>query len=288
MALATGDLTTLSTAQAYLASSVPSQQIISGLITRMSRFILNEINRSTILPKVYSEYFNGSGTRALVLPNWPVLSLNSLYINGAAITQATLTANSIPYETFGWSFEAWNGVPPGIPAALQVSGGAFYYPGSNNIAVNYTAGYEVASEAGTIDSSLYRVTPVQPYGQWASDQGVTYSNGTALVAVSSSPNQGEYVPPSPDTTGVGYYQFNSADASAGVLLTYGFVPSDLEQVVLEMIAERAAYRTRPGVRSQMLASQESISYDNSGLSKFAQGVIDMYRSVLPPAMGVLV
>jgi len=217
------------------------------------------------------------------------LSLSTLYVDSSALSEATNVGNQY-FSSYGYGFQPWNGIPPGNPAVLSLSGGATFYRGTRNVGVTYLAGYQVTDEAGTIPATPFRITPLAPYGIWASDQGVTFLNGTALTAISSgTPTTGQYLPPAPDATVPrDYYTFAAADTGLPVLMSYGFVPADLEQVVLELIIERSAYRTRPGVKSQMLASQETIVYDNSGLSRATQSILSAYRSVLPPAMAAVV
>ena len=289
MTLAAGDLTTLATVKAYAGTQAPADAVLSGLISRISMMIRSDLNRQLLLPRDYSLAFNGTGTRQLVLPDWPVLSFSSLYIGGAAITQAQ--DNSIYSDAYGYRFLPWDGIPPGNPLVLELSGGAYYYPGQQNVAVAYRAGYQVTNEAQSIPASTaYVLTPLAPYGIWASDEGVTYANGTPLTATTSTtPLAGQYRPPAPDlATPRLTYTFNAADAGLGVLLTYGFVPADIEQVAIELIMERGLYRNRIGVRSQMLAGQETIVYDTSGFTSFIKRALGAYVSVLPPAIGASV
>jgi hypothetical protein len=174
---------------------------------------------------------------------------------------------------------------------VDLNGGGIFWSGARNVAVAYRAGYQVTDEEGTIPAlTPFTITPIQPFGSWATDEGVTYADGTALVAIASgTPTVGQYLPPNPTAaTPRNHYTFATADAGEEVLLSYGFIPADLEQVILGMIAEQAAYRNRPGVRSQMLASQETIVYDTSGMTAFSRSILSAYKSVLPPAMGAVV
>lgn len=292
MTLANGDLTTLAAAKAYLTNA-PSDAVLSGLITRISRMIQGTLNRSLLVPKTYTEQYNGTGTQMLVLPHWPLTTLTSLKISGVLIPIAPQLddVNSPPPNVpFGYRFQPWNGLPPGNPAVLELVG-YWFYGGHQNVVISYKAGYEVLSEAQTIPaSSAFTITPAAPFGSWATDEGViNATTGVAFTAVASAPSVGQYVPPSPDAASpVLVYTFNSADASTPVMLNYGFIPSDLEQVVLEVIAERASYRNRIGIRSQVLASQETIVYENAGLSRWVIDAIMPYVSVLPPAIGASV
>lgn len=291
MSLSTGDLTTLPTAKSYI-SPVPSDAILAGLITRISRMIQTVINRSLLVPKNYTQQFNGTGNTNLVLPNYPLIGsqLTSLTISGQAMLIAPQSSDiSPPANPFGYRIQPWNGLPPGNPAVVELVGGAFFYYGNQNVVATYKAGYQVSAEAQTIQPSTYQITPKTPYGVWATDEGVTYAaTGISLTPVSSAPTIGQYVAPNPEAQPpVLYYQFAAADSGANILLNYGFIPADLEQVALEMIAERASYRTRVGVRSQTLASQESLSFED-GVSRWAAETLIPYTSVIPPAMGASV
>jgi hypothetical protein len=298
MSLASGDLTTFPTAKAYV-EPLPSDAILTGLISRVSMMIRGYINRPILVPRSYTEVYNGTGTNALVLYNFPVIgaALTSLVVSGATIGVAPQptndnSANSIPPLTgpFGYRIAPWNYVPPGQNTVIELVGG--YFPnGNQNIIVTYNAGYEVVNEAATIptDPGPYTVLPATPWGTWATDQGVTLSDGTALVpTTSNTPATGQYYPPDPTlATPRLFYTFNAAQAGLGVLLSYGYIPADLEQVALEVIAERSSYRRRAGVRSQTLANQESITYDNnpSGLSGWAKTALQAYCNVVPPPIG---
>lgn len=285
MSLASGDLTTLPTAKAYV-EPLPSDAVLGGLITRVSRMIQGCINRSLLVPKVYVEQFNGTGTQALVLPNYPLISLTSLVIDGVSTPiSPQLGPSPPPTPQFGYRFQPWNGVPPGNPAILELVGFNYGW-GSQDVVVTYKAGYEIVGETATVVAGTPpKVTPATPYGIWATDEGVTYSDGAALVAVAANPSVGEYVVPDPEaSTPILYYTFSSADVGQGIILNYGYVPGDVEQVALEMIAERASYRKRAGVRSQSLAGQEMITYD-SGMNGWAVKALMPYVSVISPNLG---
>jgi hypothetical protein len=285
MSLAGGDLTTLAAVKGYI-DSAPPDTVLSGLVIRVSRLMLSCLNRPLLVPRAYTEQFDGTGTRQLMLPNWPLLSLISLTISGTVVPispQATPGAFGVP---FGYRFQPWNGMPPGDPAAVQLVGTRFHH-GNQNVVVQYTAGYQVTGEVPTVAS----YTPLVPWGSWATDQGVTYkTSGVALTAIpSGSPSVGQYVPPSPGAASPVYtYTFNAADVTAGLLINYGYIPADIEQAAIEFISERASYRRRVGIRSQSLAGQEVMSYNLAGISDFVKTTLADYISVIPPATGVAV
>ncbi len=122
MSLATGDLTILATAKGYMANP-PSDLVLSGLITRISAQIRGCLNRGLLVPKTYIQQFSGQGTRQLVLPDYPLLSLNSLVVSGISVPLAQ-QIGSQPYLTgpWGYRFQPWSGVPPGQAGVLDLSG----------------------------------------------------------------------------------------------------------------------------------------------------------------------
>lgn len=292
MSLASGDLTTLANVKAYL-SGPPADVILQRLIPAMSRTILSALNRTILVPKSYTEQYNGTGTTELVLPNWPLLDspLLTLTISGTTITIAPQDSDvSVARNPFGFRYQPWEGDPPGFTAVVELVGGAFYSFGNQNVVISYSAGYQISNEAFTVPIAPgpYVYTPLAPYGIWATDRGVKYSaTGVALTAITSgTPAVGQYIPPTPGaTTPVLNYTFAAADAGVGLLASYGYIPFDVEQVCIDLIGERAAYRSRIGIRSQSLAGQETISYDTSGLTKYIQGVLNPYMSVIPPNLG---
>lgn len=294
MSLASGDLTTLPTAKSYVIP-LPSDAVLSGLVVRVSRMIQGALNRPLLVPRAYTEQYDGTGTRQLVLPHYPLISLSSLVVSGVTIPISPQPSSSGSVTVaFGYRFQPWNGLPPGNPAVLELVGTSFI-SGRQNVVATYTAGYQVSNEAGIIPtpSGPYTLTPLAPYGSWATDQGVTFaSTGTALTPqpVGSTLATGQYIPPDPTlATPRLTYTFAAADNGKGVLLNYGFIPADVEQVALELIAERASYRNRVQIRSQSLAGQESLAYGgDEGLSKWAIEALLPYMSVLPPAIGAAI
>ncbi len=287
MSLATGDLTTLAAAKAYMANP-PSDPVLSGLITRISRQIQSILNRSAIVPTTYTQQFSGTCTGQLVLPDWPVTTLTSLVIGGVAISIAPqLSSVSSPSVPYGYRFQPWNGRPPGQPAVLNLVGTNFWW-GSQNVVATYTAGYQVTSESQVVPATPFQLTPKIPYGSWATDQGVVnVTTGLAMTAMlSGTPTTGQYLAPDPNAAIPRlYYTFAPVDTGQTVLLSYGFIPADLEQAALDLVAERASYRARVGLRSQSLAGQETISFDLHGLPDYIVEMLRPYESVIPPAMG---
>ncbi len=288
MSLASGDLTTLATVRQYM-DSPPADAILSGLITRISRSILTSLNRQILVPFNYSQQFNGTGTANLVLPYWPLLSLDFLSVGGRVFDRAPLPGNTnVSFGNVGWRFVPWNNLPPGTPANVELVGYRFY-KGLQNVVAEYRAGYRISGESAVVPSTTgpYTITPLAPYGIWATDEGVTFSDGTPLEAVTTITGPAQYIPPNPANS-INNYTFSLFEADQTVLLSYGYIPADVEQVAIELISERALYRKRVGVRSQMLAAQETIVYDNSGITGYVRQMLSEYVCPIPTMTGATV
>ena len=270
--MAASDLITLTQAQNWLGvNDTASNTILGSLITAMSRAIYGMMNRPNIFPATYSETFDGTGGSAITLKNWPALAVSSVFMDGIAVLPAPPLPNS-PVGSYGmgWVLGVTDPSPPGRPATLYLRGGRWTRD-QQNIAVTYTAGYQVA-ETQTIAAGA--LTAMAPYGAWATDQGVVYaSNGTALVKVANSPAQGQY------SVASGAYTFNSADNAASVILTYGFIPADLAQAALEWVALRFKSKDNVGWKSKSLGGQETMSVDSSAMPAAVQMLIQPFKRV---------
>lgn len=264
------DLCTLTDVKAWLGrSDANSDAVLSALLTRTSRQILSYLRRPTVLPHAVSEIRDGTGGETLMLREWPVLSVTSLAIGSLAVPQAP--SNS----TCGFLLEPWNGVPPGRAQTIVLNGFSLL-PGAQNLSISYRAGYQVTAEAQTVANGSATVTG--PYGSWASDGGVTYANGIPLVQVNGAPSPGQYqlTPGAP-----GSYTFNAADDGQTVLVTYGYVPADIADAAIELVAERFKYAQRIGERSHSLGGNETVSFDNARFTPLITALLAPYRHVLP-------
>jgi len=253
------------------------------------------------VPTNYIEKYNGQNTDQLVLFNWPIISLNELKVCGQVIPPANPpTMNSFPaMSPWGYRYAPPEPAPPGAAAVVELVGGWRYWYGRDSTVVKYRAGYMVSGETAVIPTTPFQITPLMPFGIWATDEGViNLDTGQPMVPVPPNTTPlatNTYIPPNP-TVGQNYYAFSPVDAGVTVSFSYGYVPADLEQAVLETAAERAAYRSRPGVRSQSLAGQEMISYgvdagygsgsaSTGGFSSYVCGILHSYCNVLPPPIG---
>ncbi len=277
--MALSDLAALADVKTWLSGSsgigTSDDALIARLITDVSGAITAYLGRPSLTPRAYMERLDGNDKSRLFLRHYPALQVISLLIDTIAVPAASLTPDAPPGR--GYLLEAWDGLPPGRPQALDVFR-AFYRKGRQNIVVDYTAGYAVENEAASVPAAPgpYNVSVAAPFGPWASDAGVTYDNGSALVAVPGAPGAGEYNVTS------GVYSFAAADAGAGVLVSYGFIPAAINNACIEWVAERYRYRTRIGQSAQTVAGQQTASYSLKDIPDFVRASLDPYRSVATP------
>ncbi|MGA7385081.1 MAG: hypothetical protein WBW81_10475 [Methylocella sp.] len=176
----------------------------------------------------------------------------------------------------GYVLDSSGTAPPGSMQRLSLRGYLFTC-GLQNVAISYSAGYQITNESVVIPTaSPYSVSAQAPYGDWASDGGVVYSNGVSLTAVTGNPAAGQYAVAS------GVYSFAQPDAGSAVLLTYGYVPADLAFCCMDWAAERYAYRSRIGQHSKSLGGQETMAFIVKDIPDFAVSALSPYRRVVMP------
>lgn len=270
------DLCALADLKTWLdLASDDDDDLLGRLITQVSRATLAFLDRANILPAQLVEARDGRNDSEIVLRQWPVTSLASLTIDGVAIAAAPPLVAGGPHQS-GYVLEAAEPAPPGHMQRLALRGRLFT-AGVQNVAVTYTAGYQVSAEAVAVPSTTpHEILAQEPYGDWASDGGVTYANGVPLVAVAANPAAGQYA------VSGGAYTFSAADAGASVALTYGYVPADLCFAAMDWIAELYNYRTRIGQQSKSLGGQETTSFIVKNVPDFVASALQPYRRVILP------
>ncbi len=270
------DLTTLAALEAWVGSTSDTATL-SALITQVSQIILNSLNRGSILPVSYQDTYDGHGGVRLFLKNWPVISINSLAIDGLAIpVSPPLVAGQTSVAGYILSTSS-DPSPPGDQQEINLRWFQFCR-GVQNVVLSYSAGYQISAEAQAIPGiSPYTATPQAPYGAWASDQGVMLA-GVAMTRVAISPIAGQY---SVDVNGI--YTFAAANAGQAVSISYGYIPADLSLVCLQVCGEIYAYKGRIGMTSKSLGGQETVSF-NTGVIKTMVGDMESlrpYRRIVP-------
>ncbi len=280
------DLTTIAKFKAWYGipdTSITDDGLLSDLISESSLDILSYLDRKTCLKTSYVEYKDGTGGNKMQLLQWPVLAVSSLYINGNLQTAAV-------QPNVGYFVDPWDGLLPGRPQYVSFIGGSGNsYPlisppvdyggcgftrGVRNVLVNYTAGYSVTGEAGTIPSSPYQIIAAQANGRWAQDDGTTIA-GVVGVPVTTIPTAGQY------SVSNGVYTFAAADTGKAVVLNYSYVPKPLEHVCSMMVGEVYAYRQRIGQKAHTLAGNTTVSFDNMIMTVAIAKKLQPYMRMVP-------
>jgi hypothetical protein len=298
--LSAGDLTTLANAKLWLNVTNNTQDtFLTQLITRCTQLIYSKLNRARLYSQSFLRTFDGVGNYQLILPDYPVTAVAQVNMNAMAVKPYPLPAagtSTIPPNTFGYGYRIplWGGNLPGDPSVIEIVNGVFW-AGVQNVQIAYTAGY-LEVEAQTVPGSPgpYTIAVNQPQGIWSRDNGVVYAaTGVALAPVPSAPAIGQYIPPS--QLGGGVYTFAAADANAALLISYSFIPADLEEACIQMVAERNSYRGRVGIMDQSLGGQETMRFMRGagpnpramdlGLPPEVESLIAPYVSTIPPLIG---
>lgn len=265
------DLTTVANVNAWSGATTISEDIVQRTITGVSRFILNWMSRG-ILPANYSERYDGLGSpmSRLMLKNWPVISIAQVSLGNTAIVAAPIPGAGSSYGP-GYLLNPGESQPPGSQQYLDFVGWCLP-AGAQNIGVSYRAGY-AASETVTIPATPFQITATALLGRWASDEGVTINGGVATM-VSGVPTTGQYAV---DCNGT--YTFAAADVGKVAVFSYGYVPQDVEQAALEMIAFRMSSRSFIGLVSKSLGGQETVTFSQKDMPATVQTMLQNYRRV---------
>lgn len=274
-----GDLTTLANVKAWLGAKEGSgDSLLLRLIAANSRFLLGYIQRSSLTSQRITERYDTFGHDFMLLRQWPATQIFSIDFGGRSITQEA-TGNPL---TNGYFLEPIDGAQG--QQELKLFGACFPY-GRLSTQIVYQAGY-LMTEAATVPSGAPYTYQTQ--STWLDDQGVTYANGSPLTLVSGVPSAGQYAisgngptPNSPALPAQGIYTFAAADADASVVISYSYVPADIDEACVEMVGERYRYMDRIGVVSKSLGGQETMSYSQKDMSDYIQQALRPYRRITP-------
>ncbi len=129
------DLTTLENLKAWLpinTTTTSDDPTLSRLITAASNDFMRATKRPDLLQASYCEVRTGDGGTRMVLYHWPIVSVTTLKINGAAV------AASADKIVAGYFLD--QDIDPERIFSLWLAGGSSFTDG-NSVQISYAAGY---------------------------------------------------------------------------------------------------------------------------------------------------
>ena len=296
------DLTPLYKLKTWVLGSpadTTSDTLLQMQLSAMSQNVLQHLERETFISTAYDDFYEGLGQRQQRLRRWPVTSVSLVAVRNVALplipyitpsgpsVAATETFQSL--QGYGYKVKLWDGTLPGFGSSILFQA-APPTVGPKAVEVKYTAGYLQTDPAIAIPAAPYVVTTLQPFGSWIADNGVmNAATGAALTPITSgTPAAGQYLVRQATTDGIipaGTYLFSQADQQAGVqvIISYSFCPAAVEMVLWDWVNWTQAARGRPGLKSKVLAGQETMVYDTSGVPDFVKSRLQPYANVVIPA-----
>lgn len=233
--------TTLTAVKQFLSlTSSGDDATITRLILSASGFVRGWISRDIEL-KDYEDSFSGWGSARRSMPNYPIYSVSSVLIDDQSIPVKTTQ------KGLGFTF-SHNQI---------ILNGYTFKEGIDNITIAYKAGF-VTDESFVVPASGI-VTVSQ-----------LWTKNVQVVGASLHPY----------TVDNGVYTFNVLDAAQVVSITYGYIPPEIEQATIDIVARKFRERTRVGEQSKRIGA-EIIRFIESDLSTDTKAMLNQYCKVIP-------
>jgi hypothetical protein len=298
------DLTTVANVKAWMIGQITESStqdaIIQSAITAVSADFIRRCGRGPQNGAVptqslfneavsFSETYNGNGNERLFLRNSPIISVQSLTVNGNAVAASSGSGFAgYAIDGSGKSLVLLGGGYAFTPQVASFGNlyNTFYGPrfprGTQNIAVSYMAGYaaqSITNELQAIPASPGPYTVTVDVLPWLAGVSVNYfSSGNPLTQVFTAPTVGQYFIQSP-----GVYLFSAADAGAQVLLNYNAAgtPPDIELAARKMVYLTYKRRGWVGLRSQ---AQKDVGQTNYSSWEVDEDVLEVIRNYTRKAL----
>jgi hypothetical protein len=223
----------------------------------------------------YSETYDGNGNDRKFLRSRPIISVQSLTVDGMTIP------SSPGYPNPGYRIDG-----DGKSIVLIGSSGGYlgrtcgyrFTRGRQNVAITYTAGFaaqNIVNELQTVPANPgpYTVLTSLP---WLADAGVKYfSNGNPFTQVQTAPAAGQYY------LNGNTYLFNASDAGEQIQISYtaAGTPADIELAVRRMVFLIYQRRSWEGLRSIAKPELGQTTYSAWEIDPSVQEVIGNYFRV---------
>jgi len=260
------NLTTLANVKSYLSITTTNQDaLIPQLIARESSLVEAWCGRQFGPVSHTAKKLNGNGSKKLVLPDNPILTVSAVFVLGSAVPASPdgvqagfMFDDTCVYLVGGIASMSWGERFPMVP---------------QSVAVSWTAGYQTSETNYVPTGNTPTITPTTG-GTASSVVSVTDDTaGTTLTQVGAAPLAGQF------SFSAGVFTFNSAQYNHSVAMTYNYVPGPVEQAVIEMVALDLQQRNNIGINSKSLAT-ESITYEKKGISDSAMEMLRPYRRMV--------
>ena len=252
------NLTTLAAVKQYLGITTTGQDLlIPALIARESAYVETYCGRKFSVVTNTNKLLNGTGTDRLVLPGEPILSVSALSILGTVISaspdgiQSGYVIDDIClYLVGGFSF------------------GTRFPRGHQNVTCSWLSGYQ-ETETDFVPTGN-TITPIT--GGTATSVVSVFDNtaNVALTVTGNAPASGQY------SFASGVFTFNAAQYNHSMTMNYYYVPSPVEQAVIEMVGLDLQQRSNIGINSKSLAG-ETVTYGNRSMTPSTQEMLQTYR-----------
>lgn len=273
------DLITLANAKAYIGGRIavdsPDNEILQSLISGCSSFILEHLNRRIAL-ETYSEARNGSDARALMLRQFPVVSVSEVWLFGRTLVQPAQVnpiSGAVMPET-GYVIDRDRFVT--LPG--RFFGPSHFRGGANSVLVNYVAGYVTPATR-----AIAALPGWQPDSDYAAGSQVAPGNGF-LFTTDVPGESGAVLPQFP--TGVGSsvqdgdLTWLATDPYTAPVQGARMMPVGIKTAAEQLVALAYRQRDRVGDSGTGLGP-ERVNYFMGDMPKTTAMMLKPYRDVVP-------
>lgn len=270
------DLCTLEGAKDYVFPAIKqsSDSVLQRLIGRASSWLEEYLARSLALAQ-YSERRNGTGTGQIMARHYPIVAVQSLWVDDAQVQVA-------PVTTAGESLIGGGFMDTSRFIYLRGGFGPIvsrseFRRGTQNVLIQYTAGY--------ITPGILRLAALpawQPSANYAAGQQVIV--GSIVFAAQNAGVSGGAPPAWPTQTGT-----LIVDGSVTWLAAFPFqppvagatlLPESIEMAAIELVGLQYRQRDRIGDTGTGIGP-ERVNYFMGAMTKTTQESLKPFRNVVP-------
>jgi len=252
------NLTTLAAVKMYLSITTSNQDaLINALIARESDLAEKWTGRVFTPLTFVDKRMNGNGSKMLGLPSDPIINVTALSIFESAIPQSTDGLQS------GYMFDDLN---------LYLIGYVFSR-GQQNVKCSWNSGYHETESGYVPTGNTPTLTPVTGGTAYSPISVVDNTMNMTLAQVGSNPGAGQYA------FSAGSFIFSSTHYNHAITMNYYYIPSPVEQAVIEMVGLDLQQRNNIGINSKSLAT-ETVTYEKKGITDSAKEMLYPYRKMV--------